>query len=55
MSDLIASNDYKDLLIEIKQRIRSAQYEALKTVNKELISLYWDIGEIIVERQRGET
>jgi hypothetical protein len=28
MSDLIP-NDYKDLLAKIKQRIRSAQYEAL--------------------------
>jgi len=54
MSDLIP-NDYVSLLGEIKQRIRSAQYEALKVVNKELISLYWDIGRFIMERQKGET
>ncbi len=30
--------DYAELLGEIKQRIRSAQYEALKTVNKEKLS-----------------
>lgn len=30
--------DYKHLLAEVKQRIRSAQYEALKAVNKELIA-----------------
>ena len=42
---------YPDLLAEIKQRIRSAQYAALKTVNQELIGLYWDIGRMIVERQ----
>lgn len=47
--------EYKNLLNDIKQRIRSAQYEALKAVNKELISLYWDIGKIIFERQKGET
>ena len=29
--------DYADLLHSIKQRIRSAQYDALKAVNKELI------------------
>lgn len=45
------NNDYQKIFSDIKQRIRSAQYEALKTVNKELISLYWDIGKIIVERQ----
>lgn len=44
--------DYGRLLGEIKERIRSAQYEALRRVNRELISLYWDIGRLIVERQR---
>jgi hypothetical protein len=51
----VLSSDYTTLLGDIKQRIRSAQYEALKAVNKELISLYWDIGAMIVERQKGET
>jgi predicted nuclease of restriction endonuclease-like (RecB) superfamily len=47
-------NDYKYFLSDIKQRIRSAQYEALKAVNKELIGLYWDIGRIICDRQQTE-
>lgn len=51
MSELDAG--YGQLLGEIKQRIRSAQYAALKAVNKELIALYWDIGRLIVERQQG--
>ena len=54
MSELV-SDEYVVLLGEIKQRIRSGQYEALKAVNKELISLYWDIGKSIVERQEGKT
>lgn len=41
--------------MEVKQRIRSAQYAALRAVNKELITLYWDIGQLIVTRQQGET
>ncbi|MBW4454188.1 MAG: DUF1016 family protein [Nostoc indistinguendum CM1-VF10] len=47
------SEDYRYLLMEIKQRIRSAQYEALKAVNREMINLYWDIGQIIVTQQQG--
>jgi predicted nuclease of restriction endonuclease-like (RecB) superfamily len=47
--------DYKNLLTEVKQRIRSAQYEALKAVNHQLIALYWDIGKLIVSRQEGAT
>jgi predicted nuclease of restriction endonuclease-like (RecB) superfamily len=42
------------MLGEIKTRIRSAQYEALRAVNKKLIALYWDIGRMILARQRGE-
>lgn len=48
------SNFYRDLVVEVKERIRSAQYEALKAVNKELVGLYWDIGRMIVERQDVE-
>jgi predicted nuclease of restriction endonuclease-like (RecB) superfamily len=55
MVNAIIPKEYAVLLNDIKQRIRSAQYEALKAVNKELISLYWDIGQIIVERQEGNT
>lgn len=51
----LGGSSYGKLLIEIKQRIRTAQYEALKVVNKELIALYWDIGKLIVNRQQGET
>ena len=51
----ILPKDYGILLVDIKQRIRSAQYDALKAVNKELISFYWDIGRMIVERQEGDS
>ena len=43
--------DYAALLAEVKERVRSAQYAALKAVNKELVALYWDIGRLIVSRQ----
>ncbi|WP_026100092.1 PDDEXK nuclease domain-containing protein [Fortiea contorta] len=46
------SDDYRNLLMEVQQRIRSAQYEALKAVNREMINLYWDIGQMIVIKQQ---
>jgi predicted nuclease of restriction endonuclease-like (RecB) superfamily len=49
-----AAKDYPALLAEVKARIQSAQYAALRAVNKELVGLYWDIGRLIVERQQGE-
>lgn len=48
----LLSGQYKLFLREIKERIHQAQYEALKAVNKELISLYWDIGKKIVTQQK---
>ncbi|MBP8866334.1 MAG: hypothetical protein KBG63_07690 [Acetobacterium sp.] len=33
--------NYPDLLSEVKERIRSAQYEALKVVNEKLVGLHW--------------
>ena len=54
MSRLKGNNpgpDYAHLLAEVKARVRSAQYAALKAVNTELVGLYWDIGRMIVERQ----
>jgi predicted nuclease of restriction endonuclease-like (RecB) superfamily len=43
--------DYAQLLAEVKERVRSAQYAALKAVNTELVGLYWDLGRMIVDRQ----
>ena len=50
MSELSA-NDYLGFLVEIKTRIRQAQYQAFRAVNKELLSLYWDLGESIHQKQ----
>ena len=47
----IVSAEYKTFLGEIKERIHKAQYDAFKAVNKELITLYWDIGRSIVAKQ----
>lgn len=49
------TTEYSQLLSAVKERVRSAQYAALKAVNTELVGLYWDIGKVIVERQAGET
>ena len=49
---MILSNDeYKNFFIEIKNEILKARNNALKSVNKELINLYWNIWKSIVEKQ----
>ena len=49
--DHIASNDYAATLVDLKRRIRAAQQRALRSVNAELVQLYWQIGELIHQRQ----
>ncbi len=47
----IKNSEFNQFVKDIKQKILSSQYEALKAVNKKLINLYWDIGKSIVEKQ----
>lgn len=37
---------------EIKDKVRQAQYEALKAVNIHLINLYWELGKSISNKQK---
>jgi len=53
MRKAVSPADYGALLGEIRERIRSAQYDALRAVNKELVALYWDIGRMLTDRQAG--
>jgi predicted nuclease of restriction endonuclease-like (RecB) superfamily len=48
------SSGYRALLTDIKARVRVAQIKASLSVNRELIQLYWDIGKLIVSRQRSQ-
>lgn len=43
---------YKSFFNEVKERIHQAQYDAFRSVNKEHISMCWDIGKMIVEKQK---
>lgn len=45
---------YRDLLGDIKARVRTAQARAVRSANTELILLYWDIGRMIAARQSEE-
>ena len=45
---------YKNLLDEIKTRIRQGQLWANLSANSEMLSTYWDIGRIIHHRQQEE-
>jgi predicted nuclease of restriction endonuclease-like (RecB) superfamily len=43
--------DYASFFHQIKGRIRDRQLQAMRSVNRELMELYWDIGELIHLKQ----
>ena len=45
---------YADWLTELKTRIHSAQQRATLAVNRELVLLYWQIGQDILARQNAQ-
>ena len=46
--------NYSEFLQSLKERIRTAQVKAALAVNRELVLLYWQIGQDILERQKQE-
>jgi predicted nuclease of restriction endonuclease-like (RecB) superfamily len=50
----IAPSDYAEVLKQLKEKFRAAQVKAALAVNAELVHLYWDIGNTILNRQNQE-
>ncbi|MDO9464867.1 MAG: PDDEXK nuclease domain-containing protein [bacterium] len=46
------NKEYIKFLNDLKSKIKQTQYQTYRAVNKELISLYWDIGKSIVDKQK---
>jgi predicted nuclease of restriction endonuclease-like (RecB) superfamily len=51
-TNLTLSTDYRRFVTDLKSRIASARLSAARRVNSELVTLYWDIGRGIVEKQK---
>ena len=45
-------SEYKDWLIEIKSKVRVSQIKVALSANAELILFYWELGKMIVEKQK---
>ena len=46
--------NYKPFLEEILSKIKSARYEMLKSLNKQTVTLYWEIGKSVSMRMENE-
>jgi len=54
MKPSLIPQDYAAFLVELKQRVMAARIHAARAVNYDLVLLYWDIGQGIVEKQKRE-
>ena len=45
---------YSEFLASLKRRVQEARLKATLSVNRELILLYWEIGQMILQRQKNE-
>ena len=53
MSQLVSTEDYRQWIVSVKERIQSSQIKAAIAVNRELLELYWYLGEQILEKQQS--
>lgn len=53
-SDEVELAGYGELLEQVKDQVRTARVQAARTVNTELIGLYWQIGRLILDRQASQ-
>jgi len=54
MKPSLIPQDYAAFLVELKQRVMAARIHAARAVNYDLVLLYRDIGQGIVEKQKRE-
>jgi predicted nuclease of restriction endonuclease-like (RecB) superfamily len=50
----LAASDYPNFLAKLKDEIRQARLQAMLSVNRELVLLYWQIGQAIIEAQQQQ-
>jgi DUF1016 N-terminal domain len=51
MSQLTLEPEYQVFLTNIKQHYQKAQLKAAYAVNREMIQFYWQLGQMIIEKQ----
>jgi len=52
MINLLNSKAYKSFVTEVKEQIKSSQVKAALSVNSSVIHLYWQLGKLIVQKQK---
>jgi len=50
----LTPNNYLHIITELKNKIKQAKINAALSVNRELLAVYWEIGNTILQQQKAE-
>jgi len=53
INEIINDEEINNLYVDIKELVEQSRRRVYKTVNVEMINLYWNIGKMIIEKQGG--
>ncbi|WP_454853213.1 PDDEXK nuclease domain-containing protein [Promicromonospora soli] len=53
-SDAGVPKGYNEFMTDLKQRVRTTQFRAVRAANAEVLRLYWSVGRDILDRQKDE-
>lgn len=51
-NEIFEGQEYKEWILQLKNEIRGAQIKASIAVNSELLQLYWQLGQEIIEKEK---
>ncbi len=52
--DASAPEGYEEFIADLKRRVRTTQFRAIRAANTEVLRLYWSVGRDILDRQMNE-
>jgi len=52
--ELALPDGYRELLEDLKRTVAAARWRTQRTVNTELLTLYWRLGDAVLQRQHAE-
>jgi len=52
--ELAPPNGYRELLEDLKRTVAATRWRTQRTVNTELLTLYWRLGDAVLQRQHAK-
>ena len=52
--ELALPDGYRELQEDLKRSVAAARWRTQRTVNSELLGLYWQLGDAVLQRQHAE-